>query len=395
MIPLRIGINALFLIPGGVGGTEIYLRFLLDALARIDSTNAYEVFLNAETDSSIVPASPAFRIVRCPVRASFRPARVLYEQFRLRQLLASHRIDVLLNPGFTAPLFAPLRQVTVFHDLQHKKHPGFFRRWDLPFWNLFLAGSVRCSDRLIAVSQSTAHDLAEYLPRSAGKISTVLHGVDPQFFAIGKTRQQVCGPTHSGRPFVLIVSTLHPHKNLDRALDAFRLFRNSHPEYQLVIAGLKGLAAEAIEERSSRLNLLEDVVFTGWIPRGDLYALFLDATAFLAPSLFEGFGLPLVEALAAGIPTGCSSIAPFHETAAGVAHFFDPLSTDAIRAALEVITADEHFRSRARAAGPERAQRFEWNQCAEGTLRELVAAARLTRPDPENIPTTHEPPAPM
>lgn len=392
--PLRIGINALFLIPGGVGGTEIYLRFLLDALGRIDGANEYEVFLNRETDSSLVPTNRAFHVVRCPVSARFRPARILFEQFRLPRLLARYRVDVLLNPGFTGPLSTRVPQVTVFHDLQHKRHPEFFRRLDLPFWNLLLAGSVRCSDRLIAVSESTARDLADCFPQSAGKISTVLHGVDPEFFSIGKRRRENGGPIHSGRPFILIVSTLHPHKNLERALNAFRLFRQARPEYQLVVAGLRGFAAEALDEHRSRLDLSEDVVFTGWIPRCDLYELFLGAAAYLAPSLFEGFGLPLVEALAAGLPSACSSIAPFHETAAGVAHFFDPLSTESMRDALAIITADESFRSRACAAGPEAARRFDWNRCAEATLRELVAAAQLSRPDSENSPTIRKPLAP-
>jgi glycosyltransferase involved in cell wall biosynthesis len=374
-VALRIGINALFLIPGGVGGTEIYLRFLLRALFRVDPANDYFVFLNRETENAMVPACPRFHVVRCAVRASFRPARILFEQIRLPRMLAHHGIDVLLNSGFTAPLLARCPQVTVFHDLQHKIHPEFFRAWDLPFWNMLLAGSAARSARLIAVSENTARDLAALLPRAKGKIATIAHGVDPAFFEIGKERRERAIPVPPARPFILVVSTLHPHKNLERTIDAFQQFRAAHPEYRLVVAGLKGFAAQELEDRVRALGLSADIEFTGWIPRGDLYSLFGAATAFLAPSLFEGFGLPLVEALAAGIPSACSSIPPFREIAGDIARTFDPSSTEAMRQALEAIAQDEDFRSRAMLEGPRRARAFDWDKTAEETLRELIAAA--------------------
>jgi glycosyltransferase involved in cell wall biosynthesis len=373
-VALRIGINALYLIPGGVGGTEIYLQFLLGSLARIDNTNEYFVFQNRETGDQFLPANPRFHAVHCAVRAAFRPARILFEQVLLPRALARHGIDVLLNPGFTAPLLARCPQVTVFHDLQHKVHPEFFRARDLPFWNMLLAGSAARSSRLIAVSENTARDLADTFPRAAGKIATVPHGVDPEFFEIGKKK-----PAHSGRPFILVVSTLHPHKNLERTIEAFLQFRTVHPEYKLVVAGLKGFATAGLQDRARALGLSEDIDFTGWIPRSDLYALFSAASAFFAPSLFEGFGLPLVEALAAGIPTACSSIPPFRLIADGVACVFDPCSVDAMRNALEMVTGNEDFRSRAMVEGPARARNFDWDKAAEGTLRELTTASFSSR----------------
>lgn len=375
---LKIGVNALFLIPGGVGGTEIYLRFLLQALARIDSANEYTVFLNRETPDDWVPKTSGFRALRCNVRAAFRPARILFEQILLPGLLARNEINVVLNPGFTAPILARTRQVTVFHDLQHKVHPEFFRAFDLPLWNILLAASASRSERLIAVSAATARDLEAGLPQSRGKIATIPHGVDPEFFGIGRERMPR-GPD----PFVLIVSTLHPHKNIECALDAFRQFRVNHPEFRLVIAGLRGFATEKIEDRVRELGLIPHVELTGWIPRPDLYELYRTASAFLAPSRFEGFGMPLTEAMAAGLPVACSSIPPFSETAEGVAHMFDPMSTDAMHRALEFITQDEGFRARAAIEGPQRARRFDWDAAARATLTELAIAAGA-------IPTARE-----
>src|SRR5580658_1576850 len=115
---LRIGVNALYLIPGGVGGTEIYLRNLLKSLAEIDSINQYLVFTNRETGKDLVPECANFVVIPQPVRASFRPARILWEQMFLPFSIRRHQLDVLLNPGFTGPILCACPMVTVFHDLQ-------------------------------------------------------------------------------------------------------------------------------------------------------------------------------------------------------------------------------------------------------------------------------------
>ncbi len=370
---LRIGINALYLIPGGVGGTEIYLEFLLRSLARIDDTGEYFVFLNRETSDSFVPVSPRFRPVRCGVHATLRPARILFEQLRMPRLLTNRRIDVLLNPGFTGPVLTDCPQVTVFHDLQHRKHPEFFRVWELPFWRILLAASAARSAKLIAISGNTARDLAEMYPGATAKMAIIPHGVDPAFFEIGSERRG--GGADLSRPFILAVSTLHRHKNLDRALEAFRRFRTHHPEYRFVIAGLRGSAAAHLENLVRKLGLADDVEFTGWISRSELYSLFRSADAFFAPSVFEGFGMPLVEAMAAGIPCACSSIPAFCEIDDGAAQRFDPHSVEAMYSAMETITQDEAFRLRAITNGSRRAAEFDWNRAAEATLRELRAAA--------------------
>src|SRR5580658_2719273 len=211
---LRIGVNALYLIPGGVGGTEIYLRNLLAALAQIDSQNQYVVFTNRETGLDLVPQRANFANAPQGVRATFRPARILWEQLVLPFAVRRHRLDVVLNPGFTAPLMCGCPIVTVFHDLQHKRHPEYFRWFDLPFWRFFLYWAARRSKALIAISGASAADLRRFYPRlPASKIHIVPQGVDPAFSGIRTCRR----PEH----FLLTVATLHPHKNLDGLLRAF------------------------------------------------------------------------------------------------------------------------------------------------------------------------------
>jgi glycosyltransferase involved in cell wall biosynthesis len=369
--PLRIGINALYLIPGGVGGTEIYLRSLLAALPEVENRHEYFIYSNLETGSDLVPLSPRMHLVRTGVKARFRPARILYEQIALPLLLRRDAIDVLLNPGFTGPVSFADKSVTVFHDLQHKRHPEFFRWYDRPFWNLLLHAAASRSRSLIAVSPATASDLVRYYPASSAKITIVPHGVDPEFFRLAECRVH----TESANRYLLTVSTLHPHKNLDRLLQAFAEFRRSRPEFHLVIAGFEGFAAQALAARRHDLGLDDAVTFTGWIPRQELYDLFEHADACIAPSQFEGFGMPVSESLAAGIPTACSTIAPFDEIAGDTAVRFSPNSVVEMTEALHKITGDPEFRAHARIAGPSRARLFNWTRTARLTLDAIEKAA--------------------
>jgi glycosyltransferase involved in cell wall biosynthesis len=255
--------------------------------------------------------------------------------------------------------------------LQHKRHPEFFRWFDRPFWNLLLWAAAMRSRSLIAVSDATASDLVRYYPKSKDRIFIVPHGVDPEFFRIGERRAH--GDGHE--PYLLTVSTLHPHKNIDRLLRAFNDFRQSHPEFRLVVAGFEGFAARPLAKRRRELGLEACVRFTGWIPREELHQLFEHAYAYVAPSEFEGFGMPLSEALAAGIPTACSAIEPFKAIASDAVALFSPDSIAEMTDAMRKITSDAEFRARARLAGPARARLFDWQRTARLTLHAIESVA--------------------
>jgi len=342
---LRIGVNALYLIPGGVGGTEIYLRNLLGALAAIDQVNQYVVFTNRETGADLVPRQPNFLHAPQSVRASFRPGRILWEQFVLPFAIRKQRIDVLFNPGFTAPIGCGVPMVTVFHDLQHKRHPEYFRWFDLPFWKVFLWASARRSRGLIAVSSATRDDLQQYYGAAA---QVIHHGVERQFFDIASRRQP--------HDYLLCASTSHPHKNLERLL---RVHNKTPGLPPLVITGVRGFAAAEVEKLAG-----DSVRITGWLPREELYELFRGARGFIYPSTFEGFGMPVLEAMAAGVPVACSNIPPLREIAGSTIHYFDPASDSEIRDALRHL-ADGTIPTEAAA---QRARQFTWEKTARETL---------------------------
>jgi len=368
--PLRIGVNALYLIPGGVGGTEIYLRGLLAALAEIDPANHYFVFTNRETDAPsgtpLAPEQPNFTHVPQPFHAISRPARMIWEQTALPLAAARRRLDVMLNPGFTAPILCSCPQVTVFHDLQHKRHPEYFRWFDLPFWQFFLFWSAHVSKLVLASSEATAADLLRYYRLPDSKVLVVPLGVDPVFFGLARRRRP--------EPFLLAVSTLHPHKNLDGLLRAFAVFRRTQPEFRLVVCGMHGFFTGPLHDLRDSLGLADAVEFPGWIPREELHELYARAWGFVYPTLFEGFGLPILEALAAGVPAACLAIQPLSGIAGDAALQFDPRDTNAMAGAMLRITIDDALRRRLAEAGPRQAARFSWKATAGRTLEALLFA---------------------
>jgi len=361
---MRIGVNALYLIPGGVGGTEIYLRNLLAALAEIDRSNRYFVFTNRET-AGLVPAAPNFVPVPQRVRAAFRPARILWEQTVLPVECARNGVDVLFNPGFTAPLYCPCPSVTVFHDLQHKRHPEHFRWYDLPFWRLLLFASAQLSRQVLADSAATAADLRQFYRLPEQRIRVVPLGVAPEFAGVAARRRP--------ERMLLCVSTLHPHKNIERLLRAFAGLHRARPDYRLVVAGLHGFHTGPLERLRAQLKLEDVVEFSGWIPAEDLLDLYARAEAFIYPSTFEGFGLPVLEAMAAAVPVACSRIPPLQEVGGEAVLYFDPRNTEEIEAALLQLSGDPVLRGDLAIRGPRRAALFPWAETARLTLQALEA----------------------
>lgn len=378
---VRIGVNALFLLPGGVGGTEIYLRNLLAALGEIDSQNQYFVFVNAETAAAHPPLTPAaanFHEVPCPIRAANRPLRLLWEQFGLPSQIAARRLDILFSPGFTAPLVAPgCPKVTVIHDLQHVRQPQNFGVIERAAWRASVWTAIRFSRRIVTVSESSRRDILEVYGLEPERVRTVHHGVEPAFFGLpaGLPASAARGSRIIPEPYLLSVSTVHPHKNWGRWLEAYaKLAAEGFPQH-LVIAGLEGKYSRELTRLIAEKKLDRRVHLTGWLARPALLSLFRFAEALVFPSTFEGFGMPVLEAMAAGVPVACSNIPPLHEAAGSAALFFDPLSEYSMMRSVRELLRDGNLRCRLIEQGRQRAACFTWTRAAEQTLAILREAA--------------------
>ena len=377
---LRIGVNALYLIPGGVGGTEIYLRNLLGALSEIDRRNEYFVYLNRETGLDLCPRQANFAPVETGVKAAFRPGRLIWEQLRLPSYTRTDKLDVLFSPGFTAPLTGSGRRVTVIHDLQHKRQPQNFGRFELMAWEWCVAQSVKTASTIITVSESSKKDIIEFYSVPPQDVRVVAHGVEDDFFGLKKN--ETYGPellTEAGlpdSPYLLAVSTVHPHKNWKRLIAAYEVVAREEPNLQLVVCGLPGKSWDEVKNLLAGNGLGKRVHLLGWQPRKTLIGLFKYADALVFPSTFEGFGMPVLEALAAGVPVACSNIPPLRELADGCASFFDPLSSDDMAAAIRGLRQDEFQRMKFVTAGLERSKNSTWLRAAQQTLAIFLEASQ-------------------
>ncbi len=339
---------------------------MLAGLATIDTVNDYYVFTNMETAQDLTPRQANFYWKPQAVHAVNRPHRILWEQTVLPLEAWRYGLDVMFNPGFTVPLAAPCPSVTTFHDLQHKRYPEYFRWFDLPFWKFLLWAAAHRSRRLIAVSEATRADLLRFYRRRAGRVVVIPHGVNPEFFTLD--RKQI-DDRNQNDPYILCVSTLHVHKNIERLI---RAYAGKPRPYKLILAGLRGFRTPEIEALIAALGIGDRVQITGWLPRGELMKLYERAQAFVYPSTFEGFGMPILEAMAAGIPVACSDIPPLREVAGDAALFFDPLDDGAMAAALDRIASDAALRKTLATTGPLRARPFTWQHTAEQTLAVLL-----------------------
>jgi alpha-1,3-rhamnosyl/mannosyltransferase len=278
------------------------------------------------------------------------------------------------------PYFGRGARVTVIHDLQHKRQPQNFGRLELKAWDFFVAMAIRRSRALITVSESSRKDIIELYGRPADSIHVIPHGVEQEFF--GLRENEMFAPTipaSAGMPdcrYLLAVSTIHPHKNWNRLLGAFSKLRKEGLEHHLAICGLPGKSSGELSTAIGQHGLTGAVHVLGWLPRRTLIGMFKFAEALVFPSTFEGFGMPVAEALACGLPVVCSDIPPLRETAEDCAAFFDPASEEALAEALRSTLANSELRAKRVKTGLERAQAFTWKRAAERTLAVFLEAAR-------------------
>ena len=367
---MRVGLNLVYLVPGETGGMEVYARELIPRLAALDDIEPV-AFVNREAAEAgggpwgeVVP----MRVV--PVHARNRMEWVRGEQQYVPRLAASERCDVLHSLSSTAPLWGAVPRVTTIHDISYKLVPEtHFGLLGLGM-RVLVPGAARRSTRVIVDAEATRDDLVEHLGTPAGKIDVVPLGVTPRPPVKPTPEAMLRANLGLGeRPVLLSVSAKRPHKNLLRLLDAVaRIPQERRPE--LVLPGYATPHEAELRERAQALGLTATVAFPAWVSPEDLEGLYALAAGFVFPSLHEGFGLPVLEAMARGVPVATSGRASLAEVAGDAALLFDPESVDSIAAAIERLLGDRAEAERLHAAGLAQAAGFTWERTAE-----LTAAA--------------------
>lgn len=367
---MRVALNLVFLVPGETGGMETVARELIPRLAAHPGVELIAL-INAETAAITDPAAPwrdscATEVV--PVHARNRVEWVRGEQQHVPMMARSLGVDIVHSLASTAPAWGPFKRVTTIHDLHYKVVPDAHFGLRGLGMRVLVPLAARRSHRILAVSEATRRDLMKHLGTPGNRIDVVPNGVtlpgDVRATPAPELRVRL---GLGSRQVLLSVSAKRPHKNLVRLLDAVAGIPVERRPL-LVIPGYPTPHEQELREHASALGISGDVVMPSWVSPEDLEGLYAVADAFVFPSLYEGFGLPLLEAMARGVPVATSDRASLPEVAGTAALSFDPEDTVAMRAAIERLLGDRAEAQRLREAGIVRAREFGWERTAELTL---------------------------
>ncbi len=280
--------------------------------------------------------------------------------------------DVFYSPDYILPPLRRGRAIVTVHDLSFLTVPETADAGLRSYLTQAVPRSVARADHVLADSEHTKHDLVRLLRTPADKISVLYSGVAPQFRRVedGAQLTEVRARYGLAQPYILGLGTIEPRKNLVRLIEAFARLA-PEGEHVLALVGGQGWLYGPIFDRVRALGLEQRVRFLGFVPDTDLPALYSAAEAFAFPSLYEGFGLPPLEALACGAPTVVSNVSSLPEVVGDAALQVEPTDVDALASALSCLLRDEPLRARLRAAGPVQASRFTW-AAAAAQLREIL-----------------------
>jgi glycosyltransferase involved in cell wall biosynthesis len=366
---MKVGLNLIFLVPGETGGMEVAARELIPALIALAPEIRFTAFINRETAAANDgPWGQLLPAVTVPVNARNRVGWVFGEQTLLPRLAARERVDLLHSLASTAPAWGRFRRVVSVHDLIYAKFPEAHAGIRDLGMRVLVPMAVRRSDRVIAISRNTREDLVGLLGTPATKIDVVPQGfglaISSEAAPEGELRQRFA---LGDRRVLLSMSAKRPHKNLTVLISALACIPAERRPL-LVLPGYATAHEQQLRDHARSLGVAYDVCFLGWVSGRDLEGLWRLADAFVYPSLYEGFGLPVLEAMARGVPVACSNASSLPEVAGDATLMFDPHDQQAIASAIENLSTDHATAARLRDLGLARARQFTWERTAQATL---------------------------
>jgi len=375
---MRVALNAISFAPGTIGGMETYFRSLISAFASLPGDDRYQVCGDSRYLSGLMPDDARFELEACK---GFAPrsigwlARGIIRNLTGRDLAASsmqriqadlvHHPFSLLTPGAACP------SVVTIHDLQHEFFPEFFSPWIVRKKRREYRRAAEGAAGIITISNHVRQTLLEQYDPDPAKVTTIYLAASPLFSRRGDAEQDRLLLRRYGveKPYLFYPAATWPHKNHATLLAAFRLLKDAARfDGELVLSGIAKHGHTAVQQEIERLNLADCVRMTGYFPLQDLPAFYRRAELLAFPSLFEGFGLPLLEAMACGCPVVCADVTSLPEIAGGAALLFPPLDAAALALQMQRVLEDRSLRSNLRQSGFERAACFSWQRTARETL---------------------------
>lgn len=356
---MRIAIDARKLRDYGIG---TYVRNLLRELARIDSTTSYSVLCREQDCPIVSEMGENFHAVK-----ETAGAYSVGEQFAVPLDLRRERADLFHAPHYVLPPLTPCRSVVTIHDCIHLRFPQYLpNRIAYAYAKASLWTATHRAAKVITVSEASKRDILRYFSIPESRIEVIYNAIDERFWQqpTADEMERVRERYQLNAPFVLYTGNIKPHKNLERLIEAFNLLRQAPDlkNVQLLIIGDEISKYAALRRTVHRYKLHKHVRFFGFVSDQTLAALYRLADAFVFPSLYEGFGLPPLEAMASGTPVITSNVSSLPEVVGDAALMIDPYDPTAIADAMGRVLTDATLRSDLRARGLERARSFSWER---------------------------------
>jgi glycosyltransferase involved in cell wall biosynthesis len=370
---MRIGVMMRHM-DGQLGGVATYTLEVLEQMFRIDSRNEFVLFYRKAP-----PAEQSFSRYRNVEEVIVpTPTKILWDQVAMPLHAREKRIDVLFNPKLTVPIFAGCKTVFVRHGGDWLAFPQNYPLLDRIYFTLAAPFYYRKADAIVSISNSCTEQLVRHTSVDPKKLVTIYHGVPARYFGSHDEEQLRSIKERYGLPdeFMLFVGKIYPMKNFSRNLLAFNEARKRKP-FKFVVVGKPFLKYKKELQLIGDLGLEREVLQVGWVPDEDLPCFYKLATFLSFPSLYEGFGIPIIEAMASGCPVLTSDRGgATAEVAGGAALLVDPTNVDSIAEGMCRMISDEALRKDLREKGLKRAGDFSWENCARSTHALLERVVR-------------------
>ena len=368
---MHIGLNAHLLSSSSsyrAAGISWYIHSLLQHLPKAADQHRFTAFLGDNAASRTFPDLQT-RVSALPTA---RPAaRIVWEQLVQPVQLLRERVDLLHSLAFVQPVVLPCPGIVTIYDLSFILFPQRFQSWRRLYLRWGTAYSARRARRVIAISASTRRDIVRLLGVPEAKVDVVPCGVDEDFRPVDQAGllDELRKKRHLPPRMLLFVGTIEPRKNLVTLLESYSILRERIHPPPLVIAGPKGWRHEEVFSQARELELLDDVIFPGYIPRDELPLWYNAADLFVYPSLYEGFGLPPLEAMACGTPVVASDTSSLPEVIGDAGLLVEPSNADEMALAMQRVLTDGDLRKALGKKGLERASTYTWRRAAQDTVK--------------------------
>jgi glycosyltransferase involved in cell wall biosynthesis len=362
---VNIAVNTRFLLQDKIEGIGKVTFEILKRLVHLMPDTSFDFLFDRKHDAEFIFHSNVNpKVIYPPTRHPLLTYAWL--QFGVRRFLSQGKHDLYFSFDGFMPLGTQTPRIITIHDLAYAHFPEQNRFADRWYYQHFMPKFASEAEHIITVSQFSKSDICTNFKLPGEKVTSIYNGVSEEFHPIQNAQKQVFRKKFAaGSPYYLYLGSIHPRKNvagLIRAFDSFK--KKSSSNKKLLITGRKGWLTSEVEKAYESVSSKEEIIFTGYVPKEELPGLLGTADALCYLSLFEGFGLPIVEAMASGVPVICSNRNSMVEVANGAAACVDPQSTDSIAEAMQQIDQDQNFVNQLISSGLERRKSFSWDAAA-------------------------------